>query len=447
VKEAKTVDKEITDENTDEVFSLIKKEKARQKKVLRLIPSENYISPEVATALASCFGNKYSEGYAGKRYYQGLEFVDQLELLTKERAQKLFKVPHANVQPYSGSIANAAVYFGLLEPGDTIMGMALDSGGHLTHGFPKITFSGKYFNSISYIVGEDGLLNYEKVRELALQHKPKLLISGASAYPRKIDFSKFGEIADKVSAYHMADISHIAGLVATGEHVSPVEFADVITTTTHKTLRGPRGAMVLVTEKGLKKDPDLAKKIDKAVFPGMQGGPHNNTIAGLAVCLGEALSPEFDAYIKQVILNACTLAEGLLSRGFNLVTGGTDNHLLLIDLRNKNLDGWILAWALEFAGIIVNRNAIPFDPNPPFYPSGIRLGTPAITSLGLKEDSMDKIAQWIDDVAKIAQEHVDKLGVPLKDLDKKMRQSLKEDFSRDKKILEIAQEVEKLLHD
>ncbi len=430
--------------NSDAIFDLIQEEESRQKSVLRMIPSENYVSANVSLAVSSCLGNKYSEGYPKKRYYQGQKFIDEIELLAIDHAKKVFGVPHANVQAYSGSIANAAVYFALLEPGDTIMGMALDSGGHLTHGFPKITFSGKYFNSISYTVGEDGFLDYAKIRDLALQHRPRLIISGASAYPRGIDFDKIGQISAEVGAYHMADISHIAGLVATGAHQSPVEFADIITTTTHKTLRGPKGALVMATERGLESDADLGVKIDKAVFPGMQGGPHMNNIAGIAVALQEAMSSEFSQYIQQVVLNAETLATKLLEKDFSLVTKGTDNHLILIDIRNKNLDGWLLAWALEYAGIIVNRNAIPFDPNPPFYPSGIRLGTPAITSLGIKENSMEKIAQWMDAITKIAQSHLAQKKLEVGDLDKNSRQDLKLAFSKDPEILAIAGEVKKL---
>lgn len=438
------------DPSKDLIFGLIQKENLRQKSVLRLIPSENYVSKEVSLALSSCLSNKYSEGYKGKRYYQGQEFVDEVEGLAISRAKDVFKVPHVNVQAYSGSIANAAVYFALLAPGDTIMGMSLDSGGHLTHGFPKITFSGKYFNSVSYTVGENGLLDYDKIRFLALKHRPKLIISGASAYPRIIDFEKIGQISMEVSAYHMADISHIAGLVATGLHPSPMDFADIVTSTTHKTLRGPKGALIMVTEKGLSKDAELSTKIDKAVFPGMQGGPHMNNIAGIAVALAEALSDDFSTYINQVVLNAKALANNLSYLGFSLVTGRTDNHLVLIDVRNKNMDGWLLAWALEYAGIIVNRNAIPFDPNPPYYPSGIRLGTPAITSIGLKEKDMEKVAQWLDAVTKIVQTYLSNevkvQNVSLEKIDKSVRQELKSKFSKDPKLLAISQEVKAFVH-
>lgn len=427
----------------DGVFDLIQKEENYQRRTLRLIPSENYVSPEVLRALGSVLGNRYSEGYPKKRYYQGQTFIDEIESLAIERAQKVFGVPFVNVQPYSGSVANSAVYFGLLEPGDTIMGMSLDSGGHLTHGTPKITFSGKFFNSVSYSVSENGFLDYEKVRNLALEYKPKLIISGATAYPRTLDFEKFGQIAAEVSAFHMADISHIAGLVATGNHPSPVGFADIVTTTTHKTLRGPKGALIMVTNRGLEKDPDLGLKINKAVFPGMQGGPHENNIAGIAVCLLEAQKPEFVQYAKKVISNASTLANELTSRGFSLVTGGTDNHLILADVRNKAPDGWFLAWALEYANIIVNRNAIPFDPNPPFYPSGIRMGTPAITTAGLSEKHMSMVANWMDVVSQAAFRIVSKT-IPenkIEPIDKMTRLKIKEQLSQDDIILDISSQV------
>jgi len=420
-----------------EAQNIIEKETKRQKSVLRLIPSENYISKEVGEALGSSFINKYSEGYSKRRYYQGNENVDTLETLATERAQKLFKVPYANVQPYSGSIANAAVYFSLLENNDVILGMGLNSGGHLTHGFPKITFSGKYFKSFSYSVDSSGLLDYENLRELALEHKPKLIISGASSYPRSINFAKIGQIADEVGAYHMADISHIAGLVVGGAHLSPTEHAHIITTTTHKTLRGPRGAMILITEKGLKKDPDLTKKVDRGVFPGMQGGPHDNAIAGIAICLKEAETEKFKEYTLQIVKNAKCLADSLEKRGFDLVSGGTDNHLILLDLTKNKVDAWLLAWALEFGGIIVNRNAIPNEPKSSFYPSGIRLGTPAITSLGLTEKDMPKIVEWvwqITEIAKKYQEHVTSL-------DKNTRKDLREKLRKDKDLLEISKEV------
>jgi len=363
-----------------------------------MIPSENYASPAVLEALGSVVQNKYAEGYSGKRYYQGNQNIDKIETLAIERAKKLFAVPHVNVQPYSGSPANSAVYFAFLEQGDKIMGLALDSGGHLTHGYPKITFSGRYFQGVQYAVGKDGLLDYRKIMALAEKEKPKIIVAGTTAYPRILDFEKFGQIADKVGAYFLADISHIVGLIIAGAHPSPVPYADVVMTTTHKTLRGPRGAMIMVTRKGLVKDSQMGKKIDQAVFPGLQGGPHENIIAAMAVALKEAEGKGFKKYGKKVIRNAQVLAKELLKMDFNLVSGGTDNHLILIDLRNKKIDGKTAAVNLEEAGIVINANTIPYDPNPPYRPSGIRLGTPALTTRGMGEKEMVQIAHWISTV-------------------------------------------------
>ncbi len=381
---------------TDQIFQLIKEEKRRQQETLMMIPSENYASKNVLRVLGSVLQNKYAEGYPGRRYYQGQIFVDQIESLAVSRAKKLFDVPHVNVQPYSGSPANAAVYFSLLEPGEKIMGLSLSSGGHLTHGHPKITFSGKYFQSVSYQVNKKGLIDYDQVEKSALKEKPKIIVAGTTSYSRTLDFSCFGRIADRVGAYLLADIAHIVALVIAGVHPSPVDYADIITTTTHKSLRGPRGAMILVTKKGLAKDKDLAKKIDRGVFPGLQGGPHINNIAAIAVALKEAQRKSFREYGRQTVNNACFLAQKLMDFGFNIVSGGTDNHLMVIDLRNKGLDGKKAASILEEAGIVVNANSIPYDPRPPMRPSGIRLGTPALTSRGMKEDQMEKIAQWIN---------------------------------------------------
>ncbi len=364
-----------------------------------MIPSENYTYPEVRVGVGSVLMHKYSEGYPFKRYYQGNKFVDEIETLAIERAKKLFGVPHANVQPYSGSPANAAVYFALLSHGDTIMGLNLASGGHLTHGHPKITFSGKYFSSIQYGVNRDGYIDYVELRKLAKKHKPKLIVAGITAYPRTLDWAEFASIADGVGAILMADISHIAGLVAGEAHSSPVRYAHVVTTTTHKTLRGPRGAIIMVTKKGLRTDPEMGKKIDRAVFPGLQGGPHNNQTAGIAIAFDKALKPEFQKYAKQTVKNAKVLGRELVKYGFGLATGGTDNHLLLLDVRNKNTLGKPFATALEEAGIVVNYNAIPNDPNPPMNPSGIRLGTPALTVRGMREHEMKLIAVWINRVA------------------------------------------------
>lgn len=378
-----------------EIASLIGEEEKRQKEVLEMIPSENYASPAVRSALGSVLTNKYSEGYAHKRYYQGNKFVDEIEKLAIERAKKLFGTPHANVQPYSGSPANAAIYFGLLNPGDTIMGLKLSAGGHLTHGHPSVTFSGKYFRSVQYDVDEEGFINMDEVGKLAKLEKPKIIVVGTTAYPRIFGWEKWKKIADETGAILMADISHIVGLVIGGEHPSPVPYADVVMTTTHKTLRGPRGAMILVTEEGLKKDPEMDAKIDRAVFPGFQGGPHDNVTAAIAVALFEASTPAFKIYTHQIVANAKVLAETLMHEGLKLTTGGTDNHLMVVDLRTEGVIGNVVAEALEVANIVVNRNSVPHDPNPPFYPSGIRLGTPAVTTRGMKEKEMAAIGKWI----------------------------------------------------
>jgi len=333
-----------------------------------------------------------------------------------------------------------AVFFALLEKQDTVLGLSLPFGGHLTHGHPEVTFLGKYFKTIQYETDAKGFLDYKEIEKLALEHKPKIIISGATAYPRIIDFERIGKIADKVGAYHMADISHIAGLVAADCHPSPVEFAHIVTTTTHKTLRGPRGAMIMITKKGVDKDLDLPSKIDKAVFPGLQGGPHNNTTAGIAVALLEAQTPEFKKYAKQVVLNAQALAFALKAHGFKLLTDGTDNHLILIDLSNKGVDGWCAAWALEFAGIIVNRNSIPFDKNSAFYPSGIRLGTPALTTQGLRETHMKIIAELISQTIDACAPYLGQT-----ELDRTTRAKFKTKVSKDKTVKAIAKEVNGLL--
>lgn len=381
-----------------DISRLIAAEAKRQQDVLEMIPSENYASSAVREALGSVLTNKYSEGYPHKRYYQGNRFIDEIEDIAIDRAKKLFGVPYANVQPYSGSPANAAVYFGLLHPGDAIMGLKLSGGGHLTHGHPDITFSGKYFTSHQYDVEEDGMINMDKVAAMAKEVAPRMIVVGTTAYPRIYDWQVWRRIADSAGAYLLADISHIAGLVVGGAHPSPVSYADVVMTTTHKSLRGPRGAMLLVTETGLAKDPHMGEKIDKAVFPGLQGGPHDNVTAAIAVALQEASTPEFAAYARQVVKNAAALAETLLHEGISLTTGGTDNHLMVIDLRPQQVIGNIVAEALEVAGIVVNKNSVPHDSNPPFYPSGVRLGTPAITSRGMKEGEMQLIGRWIAQV-------------------------------------------------
>ena len=371
-----------------EVGEAMAKELARQKRNLELIASENIVSPEVMAAMGSVLTNKYAEGYPGKRYYGGCECVDIVEDIAIERAKKLFGAQYANVQAHSGAQANTAVYFALLEPGDTVLGMSLAHGGHLTHGSP-VNMSGKYFNFVSYGLGDDETIDYDKVEELAKENKPKLIVAGASAYPRIIDFKRLSEIAKSVGSYLMVDMAHIAGLVAAGCHPTPVGYADVVTTTTHKTLRGPRGGLILTN------DEELAKKINKSIFPGIQGGPLMHVIAGKAVCFGEALKPEFKLYQQQVVKNAQALAKGLVERGFNLVSGGTDNHLMLVDLRPFDITGKELEHRLDEVYITVNKNAIPNDPQKPFVTSGLRIGTPAVTTRGLKEEEMEKIAEYI----------------------------------------------------
>lgn len=367
-------------------------ELGRQRRHLELIASENFTSPQVMAAMGTAMTNKYAEGLPGRRYYGGCEFVDMIENIAISRAKTLFGADHANVQPHSGAQANAAAYFALIKPGDTVLGMSLADGGHLTHGSP-VNFSGQFYNFVSYGVDpETGLIDYDKLEEKAKEVKPKLIVAGASAYPRIIDFERIGNIAKKVGAYYMVDMAHIAGLVAVGLHPSPVPHADVVTTTTHKTLRGPRGGLILCKE-------EFAAKIDKAVFPGMQGGPLEHVIAAKAVCLQEALQMNFRAYQEQILSNAKALEKGLINRGFNLISGGTDNHLILIDLRNFKITGKELEQRLDQVYITTNKNAIPNDPEGPFVTSGLRVGTPAVTTRGLCEDDMDKIAECIYKVA------------------------------------------------
>jgi glycine hydroxymethyltransferase len=374
---------------------LIKLEEKRQEETLMMIPSENYASKEVRAAVGSVLMNKYSEGYSGRRYYQGNKVADEVESFAIEKAKKLFSVEHVNVQPYSGSPANAEVLFALINPGDKIMGLKLSSGGHLTHGHPDITFSGRFYKSVQFGTKDDGIIDYDEVEKLVKIEKPKLMIVGTTAYPLILNWKRIGEIADSVGAWLVADISHVSGLVLAGVYPSPVPFAHVVTTTTHKTLRGPRGAMIMVTKKGIERDAELAGKIDKAVFPGLQGGPHNNTTAGIAQALIEADTPEFKKYGQQIITNAKVLAEELKKGGLTIVTGGTECHLIVIDLRPIGLSGNVVAESLEAAGIVVNRNSVPNDPAPPFYPSGIRLGTPGLTTRGMKETEMKIVAGLI----------------------------------------------------
>jgi len=378
----------------DKVFELIEEERERQQNTLCMIPSENYASEAVREACSSVLMNKYSEGLPGKRYYQGNAVADNVEELAVQRAKQLFGAEHANVQPYSGSPANQAVYLAFLKPGDTVMGLALDCGGHLTHGSP-VNFSGRTYRAVAYKVDEQTeRIDMQAVRQLALKEKPKLIISGYTAYPRKIDFKAFQEIAEEVGAIHLADISHIAGLVAAGEHPSPFPFTDIVMTTTHKTLRGPRGAIIMCKQQH-------SQAIDKAVFPGLQGGPHDNVTAAKAVALAEALQPEFKEYAKQIVKNSKAFAEELMSQGIKLVTDGTDNHLVLVDLRAFGIGlGRQVAASLEAAGIVTNANTVPFDSSTPFKPSGLRLGTPALTTRGMKEAEMELIAGWIAAIIK-----------------------------------------------
>jgi len=369
-----------------QVYELVRQEEVRQSGKIRLIPSENYVSKAVMMATGSCLTNKYSEGYPNRRYYEGQQVTDLIETLAIERAKALFHADHANVQPYSGSVANLAAYTALVEPGSTIMGLKLTEGGHLTHGW-NVSATSKFFKSVQYSVDpKTGRFDYTRIEEIAKKHRPSIIISGATAYPREIDFEVFGRIAREVGAYHISDIAHVSGLVVAGCHKSPVPYADIVSTTTHKTLRGPRGGLLLC-------------KVDRAVFPGLQGGPHMHTITGIAVALAEANTREFLSYAKQIIANAKALAEKLAEHGFDIVSGGTDNHLILIDLRSKKIAGKKLAKALDRASIVTNYNTIPGDTAPPFNPSGLRIGTPSVTTRGMREKEMAIIAGFINRVA------------------------------------------------
>ncbi|MCH2176764.1 MAG: serine hydroxymethyltransferase [Lentisphaeria bacterium] len=371
-----------------EIASWIDHEADRQSNIIELIASENMVTPAIREAAGSILTNKYAEGYPGRRYYGGCEFVDEIEQLAIDRACELFGAEAANVQPHSGSQANMAAYFALLQPGDTVLGLSLDHGGHLTHGL-KVNFSGRMYNFIAYGVKEgEEILDYDEIERLALEHKPKLVLAGASAYPRIIDFARFREIADKVGAYFMVDMAHIAGLVAAGTHPSPVPYADIVTTTTHKTLRGPRSGLILSKQEHI-------KKLNSQIFPGLQGGPLMHVMAGKAICFKEALSDDFKTYMKQVVANAKTMAAELEKHGFRIVSGGTDNHLMLVDLRPLGTTGKIAQVTLDEAGITTNKNMIPFDPEKPMVTSGIRIGTPTVTTRGMKEPEMVKIAEWI----------------------------------------------------
>lgn len=407
---------------TDTIFSLIEQEEARQLECIGLIPSENNTSPEVSQVLSSCLSNKYAEGYPYRRYYEGNQFVDQIETLAQERVQKLFGVPYVNVQPYSGSPANFAIYFALMQPGETLMGLKLSMGGHLTHGHPTVTASGRFYNAVQYGVQPDARIDFAEVEKLALEHKPKVIVAGNTAYPFELDFKKFRAIADKVGAWLVADISHVTGLVVAGEHPSPVPYADVIMTTTHKTFRGPRGAMILVTKRGLERDPDLGKKIDSAIIPGLQGGPHNATTAAIALAAAEAATPKFKKYAKQIRKNADALAAALKAEGLTLVGDGTETHLMVIDLTPQGISlGTQAAFAMDVAGMYANKNTVPTEKGSPFYPSGIRVGTPLVTTRGMKEKEMKLIAGWIARVVK----HVAQQQLPT---DKKERAAFLKNF-------------------
>jgi glycine hydroxymethyltransferase len=424
-----------------QLYNLIKKEEKRQAETLMMIPSENIASRAVEEAVGSVLGNKYAEGYPGKRYYQGQEIVDKVETLVVERAKKLFGVPYANVQPLSGSPANFAVYTALLEPGDTLMGLALAHGGHLTHG-ARLNASSKYFRSVSYELNEKGYIDYDKLYETAKKEKPKIIVAGITAYPRIVNWKKFADIAKEVDAYLMADIAHIAGLIAAGEYPSPVPYVHVVTTTTHKTLRGPRGAMIMVTEKGIKKDQDIETKINKAIIPGIQGGPHLNTIAGIGVALKEASTTRFKRYAQQVIKNAAVLADGLDNKGINLVSGGTDSHLILVDLRNKNILGNTAAEGCEAAGIVLNYNGVPFDTNPPLYPSGIRLGTPGLTSRGMKEREMKLVAGHLAEIIEGLKATKEKLGYTI---EQEKKRDVRQDIIKKTPVLKRINKEVKIL--
>ncbi len=393
---------DVVREFDPEIAEAMENEKNRQENKIELIASENFVSPAVMTAMGSPLTNKYAEGYPGKRYYGGCEYVDVVENLARDRACELFGAEHANVQPHSGAQANMAVFFAMLEPGDTVLSMSLAHGGHLSHGSP-VNMSGKYFNIVPYGVSEDtNTIDYNEVERLAKEHKPKLILAGASAYPRAIDFERFSKIAKEVGAYLMVDMAHIAGLVAAGLHQSPVPYADFVTTTTHKTLRGPRGGLILCRE-------EYAKQIDKAIFPGIQGGPLMHVIASKAVCLKEALSPEFKEYQKQIIKNAAALANALMDNGFKLVSGGTDNHLMLLNLTDTGKTGKEVEKILDDCNITANKNAIPFDTKSPFITSGLRIGTPAVTSRGMKEEDMREIAALISLAVKDAETNRDEI--------------------------------------
>lgn len=430
------------------MFELIKAEGKRQAETLQMIPSENYASAAVRAAMGSVFGNKYAEGYPGKRYYQGNKVVDELERLCQDRAKKLFNVPHVNVQPLSGAPANLAILKALTGLGDIQLSQHLYTGGHLSMGW-QASITGEYRRAVHYHLDKNGEVDWKELEELAQKHRPKIIWSGGTGYTRIFNWAKYAQIADQIGAYLVADISHIGGLVAGGAHPSPVPYAHVVMTTTHKTMRGPRGAIIIVTKKGLEKDPDLDKKIDVAVFPGIQGGPHMENVAALAVALGEASTQAFKKYVAQIVKNAQILADELLAVGYQLIGGGTQNHMIWIDLTNMGLDGWTAAWALEFAGIIANRQTVPGDTRSPYYPSGLRLGTPAVSTRGMKEGEMKIIASCIDASMHHTQSRVESLefrdiGSSDKNKDQAARKRFKKEMARDKTLLKIATEVKSL---
>ena len=423
----------------DLVFELVNAEEQRQIEKIGLIPSENQMSPRVNAVLATCLNSKYAEGYPGRRYYEGNQIIDRLENLAIDRLKSLFGVPFANVQAYSGSPANSAIQFALLEPGETLMGLSLGGGGHLTHGHPKVTFSGKYYKSVQFGLNENARIDFETMLALAIEHQPQMIIAGTTSYPFTLDFAKFREVADAVGAWLVADISHITGLIIGGEHPSPAPYADVIMTTTHKTLRGPRGAAILVTERGLERDAKLGSKIDSAIIPGLQGGPHNATTAGIAIAAEEAAQPSFCGYAQQMRRNADVLANTLMDAGVKLVGDGTENHLMVVDLTPFSVGlGTQVAYAMDVAGMYANRNSIPNEPGSPFYPSGLRIGTPLVTTRGMKEPEMVKIGHWIARVI----DHVQDDELPE---DRKERTAFLKAFKakadRDPVLLGICEEV------
>lgn len=426
------------------IANLIAGEKKRQRDVLQMIPSENYVSKAVLEALGSIFVNKYSEGYPQKRYYQGNDFVDPLESLCIERAKKLFRVAHVNVQPYSGSPGNLEVLAAVCQLGDPILSQHLSMGGHLSMG-QQASWTSKYYQPYYYGLTKDGDVNWQELEEKAKKHRPKIIFSGGTGFTRIFDFGRYGQIADLVGAYFVADIAHIAGLVVGRCHPSPAKHAHIIMTTTHKTLRGPRGAMIMVTKKGLVKDGELPAKIDRSVFPGHQGGPHNHTIAALAVALKEAAESKFRKYAKQIVKNSKALARELQKYDFNLIGGGSENHMIWIDLRNKKIDGWTAAWALEAAGIVANRQTIPFDPRSAYYPSGLRLGTPAITSRGMREKEMKIIAGILNETIEyVANMDLRSIGSPIKEKDQASRRFFKKQIFKENQLVKIKEKVRKL---